>query len=353
MDLRLKNIYTSLEQEHLDGLIVSLASNISYLSRFHSRDSYLLVSRKENVYFTDSRYTEEAKQMLKNTAVLKKTNGSVFKIIADACLNLRLRRVGFEERHLPFAEYKKIKEGLPKTTHLVPTHGLIEESRQVKDDKEIEKIRKALGITESALKFIKGYLSPGKKEIEVAAELERYIRYKGASRAAFDIIVAAGPNSSFPHHIPSQRRLKNNEPVLIDLGVDYQGYKCDLTRVFFLGKINGLVAKVYNIVLEAQRLAIEAVKPAQRIAEIDAAARQYITHKGYGGFFGHNLGHGVGLDIHEEPHISASEYSATRPGMVFTVEPAVYLPNKFGVRIEDMVLVTKKGCEVLSGAINK
>jgi Xaa-Pro aminopeptidase len=140
---------------------------------------------------------------------------------------------------------------------------------------------------------------------------------------------------------------------LLDIGVEYLGYKSDLTRVFFLGKINNLRRKIYDIVLEAQRLAIKKIKPGQNIAEIDQASRGYITQKGFGKFFGHNLGHGVGLEVHESPYISGNERNTLKPGMVFTVEPAIYLPGKFGIRIEDMVLVTRHGCEVLSGAVNK
>lgn len=353
VNLRIKKIYARLEKEGLEGLIVSLPSNISYLTKFASHDSYLIVSQKKNIYFTDSRYIEEAKAGLKKTFTLTKINGSVFKLIADTCLGLGLRYIGFEERYLPFAEYKKIKEGLRKKTDLIPTHGLIDELREIKDREELEKIKKAIRITALALKFMESFISPGKKEIELVAELERFIRYHGASNSAFDIIVASGENSSFPHHTPGARKIKNNESVLVDIGVDYQGYKSDLTRIFFLGKINAYARKIYDIVLEAQDRAIKKVKPGCLINKVDAAARQYITRKGYGGFFGHNLGHSIGLDIHEEPSISAKETARLKPGMVFTVEPAIYLPHKFGVRIEDMVLVTRKGCEVLSGAVDK
>ncbi len=353
MDLRIKNIYTKLEQQNLDGLIVSLAANISYLTKYPSRDSYLLVSKKGNVYFTDSRYVEEAKLALKGKAALKKINGSVFKLIADACLALRLGRIAFEERNLAFAEYKKIKESLGRKALLVPTHSLIEELRQIKEPEELEKLRNAIAITAKAFKFIENVIAPGKQEIEVAGEVERFIRYKGASGVSFDIIVASGPNSSFPHHISSQRKLKSNEPVLVDMGVEYLGYKSDLTRVFFLGRINVLAQKIYDIVLEAQDRAIKKIKPAEIVAEIDKAGRGYINQEGFGEFFGHNLGHGVGLEVHESPYLSGKERNTLEPGMVFTVEPAIYLPNKFGIRIEDMVLVTKGGCEVLSGAVSK
>ncbi len=353
MDSRLTNIYAKLEKEYLDGLILSLPANISYLTRYTSRDSYLLVSQKQNIYFTDSRYIEEAKRSLKRCAVIKKINGSVFKIIADACRKLGLKRIGFEERNLAFAEYKKIEEGLNKAMELVPTHSLVEELRQRKDEEELGKIKKAIQITIAALNFIRSFVSPGKREIEVQAELEHFIRYNGACSSAFNIIVASGPNSSPPHYITSQRKIKNNEPVLVDIGVDYLGYKSDLTRVFFLGKINPLTKRIYDLVLTAQERAIAKIKPAVNISKIDTAARQYITQRGYGGFFGHNLGHGVGLEVHEEPHISGEVNNKLSQGMVFTVEPGVYLPNKFGIRLEDMLLVTQKGNEVLSGSLDK
>ena len=353
VNLRLKNIYAKLDKTNLEGFILSSPSNISYLTHFISRDAYLIISKRENIYLTDSRYTEEVKKSLNKAFSLKKINGSVFKIIADACNNLKLKRIGFEERYLPFAEHKKIRENLNKTIDLIPTHNLVEELRQIKSEEELEKIKKAIRITVSALKFIKDFISPGKREIEVAAELERFIRYNGARTSAFDIIVACGANSSFPHHITSQRKIKNNEPVLIDIGVDYLGYKSDLTRVFFLGKITSAVRKIYDIVLQAQERAIRKIKPAININIIDKTARQYIAQRGYGGFFGHNLGHGVGLEVHEEPNISGKEKGKLRPGMVFTIEPAIYLPDKFGIRIEDMVLVTERGAQVLSVDLNK
>jgi Xaa-Pro aminopeptidase len=353
MNSRIKKAYLILQEQGLDGLIVSWPANISYLLKFLSRESYFLLSPKENIYFTDSRYTQEVATNLKGNGALEKTNGSVFKSIADSCLTFRLKRIGFEERYLPFAEYKKIKETLKSQAKLIPSHSLIEGLRQIKDIEELENLKKAVKITGSALKFARSFISKGITEIEVVGELQRFIRLHGACDSSFDIIVAFGRNSSFPHHIPSQRKLNDNEPVLIDIGVDYQGYKSDLTRVFFFGKINVLGQKIYDIVLSAQEKAIKKIKPGERISDIDKASRQHIAQSGYGAFFGHNLGHGIGLEVHEAPHISVNEKSRLEPGMVFTVEPAVYLPRKFGIRIEDDVLVTQKGCEVLSGSIHK
>ncbi len=353
MNSRLKSIHSVLKQRGLDGLLVSLPANISYLSESLSRDAYLLVSLKENIYFTDSRYTEEAKVFLKGNALLKECNGFVFKHITEVILSLGIKKIGFEERYLPFAEFSKIKECARGKFDLIPTHSIVEDKRQVKDAQEIIKLRKATQITALALEHIKQFILPGVKEIEVVAELERFIRYQGARASAFDIIVASGPNSSQPHHLSGERKLKNNEPVLIDFGVDFQGYKSDLTRVLFLGKINILVRKVYEIVLKAQDLAIKRIRSGAEIAEIDRVAREYIAAQGYAECFTHNLGHGFGLEVHEAPHLSGREASAIKPGMTFTVEPGIYLPGKFGIRIEDMVLITTKGTEVISGAIHK
>ena len=353
MSIRINNLLLKLDNNNLDGLIVSSAANITYLTKYLSRDSYLLVSRKQNFYFTDSRYTEEAKINLEAMVSIKKANGSVFKLIAEACLELGLKRIGFEERILPYAEYKKIQECAGTQAEFVPTHGLIEELRQIKEPEEIKKIRQAVDITGQALKFIEKFIKPGKKELEVAGELERFIRQKGASKASFEIIVASGPNSSLPHHLTSGRKIGKGEPVLVDMGVEYEGYKSDLTRVFLPSKIDVLCQKVYGIVLEANKRALEKANTAKLISEIDRCGRGYIAQNGMLEFFGHNLGHGVGLEVHEEPHVSSKENTQVKPGMVFTIEPGIYLPGKFGIRIEDMVLVSKKGAEVLSGAINK
>ncbi len=353
MNSRLKNAHSQLKQRGLDALLVSLPANISYLVESLSRDSYLLVSEKENVYFTDSRYLEEARVFLKDNARIKECNGSVFKQIAQTVINLGLKNLGIEERYLPFAEFTKITENAKGSFDLIPTHSIIEDKRQVKDAGEIAKIRKATKITALALEHIQKLLVPGVKEVEIVAEIERFIRYHGASDSAFDIIVASGHNSSQPHHLSGERKLQGHEPVLIDLGVDYQGYKSDLTRVFFLGKIKILTRKVYDIVLKAQEQAIKIIRPGAEMAEIDRVAREYIASKGYAKHFTHNLGHGFGLAVHEDPRISRNEASSLKPGMTFTIEPGIYLPNKFGIRIEDMILVTSKGCEVLSGFINK
>jgi len=352
MNPRIRTIHTKLKKENIDGLIISKQANISYLTGYISRDSCLLVSKNKTIYFTDSRYIEEAKHSLKDCAIMQ-SNGPMMEAVTAACNKLGLKRIGFEEKYTSFAEYGKIKKSLDKTAELIPTQGLTEGQRQLKCQPELENMARAVEITIGALNFIEDFISPGKREIEIAAELERFIRYNGATSSSFGIIVASGPNSSYPHHMTSRRIIKSNEPVLIDIGVSFNGYKSDLTRVFFLGKINPLYRKIYAIVREAQGRAIKKIKPDTSISRIDAAARQFIAQKGYAKFFGHALGHGIGLEVHEEPRISGKENNKLKAGMVVTIEPAIYLPGRFGVRIEDMVLVTRKGHEVLSGSLNK
>lgn len=353
METRLKKIVSRLKDERLDGFLVFSPANISYLCGFISRDAYLLVSGEKKIYFTDSRYSEEVKKYLGRKFIIRNSGDSFTRALAASVCDLGLKRLGFEARHLTFAAYRSLKRAAGKSVTLVAVDNFVEELRQKKHRVELEKIRRAAEITVQALRYARRLIKPGVKEIEVAAELESFVRYKGARTSAFEMIVASGPNSSFPHYQTGQRRIKNNESVLIDMGVDYQGYKSDLTRVFFLGRINFSVRRSYDIVLQAQNLALAAIKPGVRIDEVDASARRFISEKFFGGCFRHSLGHGVGLEVHEAPKITPKEKSRLEKGMVFTLEPAVYLPNKFGIRIEDMVLVTDKGVQIISGLLDK
>lgn len=350
---RLEKLYIDLEKNHLDSLLVTSNPNISYLTDFPSRDSYLLISFKKNIFITDFRYLEEAKDKLKKFDI-EKIDSGFFKSIAKLAKRLKLRRLGFETKNLSFAEYQKIREELPKKIEFIPTYDLVESLRLIKDKKEIDKIKKAIQITIKAFRFIRGIIKPGIKEIELATEIERFIRKEGVFQTSFPIIVASGPRSCLPHALTSKRIIRDNEPILIDLGVDFEGYKSNLTRVFFLGKMTKKFLKIYSIILEAQRRALEIIKEGILINRIDRIARNFISDKGFGKqFFGHNLGHGVGLEVHEEPTISSKNSNKTKEGEVFTIEPAVYIPKEFGIRIEDMVLVKRGGVEILSADLHK
>lgn len=348
---RLKRLHTILKNNHLNGFLVSKQANISYLTGFPSSDSYLIITPDKNYFITDSRYYQQARSKLKSIRV-KLSGKSVFRTIADLAVGSGIRRLGFEARSLEFAQYRQIKKFL-KTARFVATDNLIDEQRKIKEREELTKIKKAVDIAVQALRYAGRIIRPGLKEIEVAAQLERFVRYKGARATSFETIVASGKNSAFAHHITSDRKLKKGESLFIDIGVNCEGYKSDLTRAFFLGKIPSKIREIYDIVRQAQHLAIEKIKPGIKIREIDRSARQHIAKFGYGGFFGHNLGHGLGLEVHEEPCISPDNETIVQEGMVFTVEPAIYLPGKFGIRIEDDIVVTKQGCRVLSGNLDK
>jgi len=350
---RIEKLYIDLEKNHLDSLIVSSQPNIQYLTDFPSRDSYLLISFKKNIFITDFRYLEEAKDKLKKFDI-ERIDKNFFKSIAKLVKRLELKRLGFEAKNLQFAEYQKLKEELPEKIEFIATYDLVESLRLIKDKEEIDKIKKAVQITTKAFRFIKEIIKPGMREIELATKIESFTRGEGALGTSFPIIVASGPRSSLPHALTSERLIRDNEPVLIDLGVDFGGYKSDLTRVFFLGKMTRKFLKVYNIVLEAQKRALGIIKEGISINRIDRIARNFVSSKGFGkDFFGHNLGHGVGLEVHEEPAISDKNNNKIKEGMVFTLEPAVYIPKEFGIRLEDMVLVKRGEVEVLSGDLHK
>jgi Xaa-Pro aminopeptidase len=359
MEPRISQLLKKLKPRGLDGLFVSDPYNVSYLTGFRSRDSYLLVSSEKSVYFTDSRYIEDARRMLRGVTV-KKFQPSPWQSAAREASRMKLTVLGFEDSHLSFNRWRCLADscaGLPSVrgTRVVlkPASGLVEEMRLVKSSQEVTALRKACAITMDALRFAREAAVPGRTELELAGELERFIRYHGAFTSSFDIIVASGPNSSLPHHVTSSRRIREGEHVYVDMGVDYEGYRSDLTRVFFVGTIPLSVQRVYKTVAEAQGKAIRHIRPGAMAAEIDDCARRYLCSRGLGKYFGHALGHGVGLEIHEGPRIAPGIKTVLKEGMVFTVEPAVYIPGKFGVRVEDMVLVTRNGSEVLSGSLNK
>ncbi len=351
MNPRTERLLVFLQRNNLDGLLITHQPNITYLIDSPSSDSYLLVTRRDNFFITDGRYYQQAISHLKDFNVIL-GGKSVFKTIAKLVSEAGVRRLGFEDRYLDVARYNQIKSTLD-SIELISAYKLVERLRHIKEPSELTKIRKAVDIASGALRFIERLIQPGISELEIVAELQRLIIRKGAWSSAFEPIVASGTNSAFPHHLSSKRKLKSGECLLIDIGADYEGYKSDLTRTFFLGKIPPLFRKIYNIVRQAQLRTIANIRPGVKFCEIDKSARQYIARHGYGGFFTHNIGHGIGLEIHEEPYISQSNKTVIRKGMVFTIEPGIYLPGKFGIRIEDDILVTEKGCEILSGYLNK
>lgn len=351
MHSRLDKAIKGLVNNGLDGFLISSKYNIRYLTGFPGEDAYLLISKdNEPVYFTDFRYIEDAKKSIKNCKI-EEIKGNFAKVISNRILGFQLHKVGFEGRILPFDEFTIFHENLPGV-ELESVANFIENFRQIKDKNELILIKKAVDIAVDVFSGFKKSKLDGLTEKQIADKIENRLRQLGGKSSSFEIIVASDYNASYPHARSTDRRICKDSLVLIDAGVAFKDYNSDLTRTLFLGKIKtSEVKKIFDIVLEAKSLAINEIRPGVPISEIDAAARNFITKNGYGDCFRHSLGHGIGLEVHEAPGINRNNKNLLEEGMVFTIEPAIYLPGKFGVRLEDMVQVTKKGVKVLNGKL--
>jgi len=347
--IKLKNI---LKKKGLDALFITNPVNVYYMSGFRTDASSLVISKDVNIIITDFRYREDAEKIPDFTALTIEDNFK--KTLNRALKELGVKKIGFEAGHLSYSGVQNLKAILSREKILVePLEGTVEEIRVLKDEAEIAEIKKAVGLAKTVLCSLKSHLRPGMTERALAKMLEGLILSHGGDGNAFDTIIASGKNSSRAHAYITDKRIEKDEHVFIDFGVKLNQYNCDLTRVFFLGKIQKLLHTAYDICMEAQERAIKKVRPGAPIKEIDRAARGYIASKGFGKFFGHSLGHGVGLSVHELPRIFSKSNQTLKPNMVFTIEPGIYLEGIGGMRIEDMVLVTEKGCEILTDDIPK
>jgi len=337
--------------ERLDALLVSDEHNVSYLSGAQGIDARLLINlkaRRPNLFITDPRFLYQAEEQVKGFRLeVIGRRQSYFGSLAQVLSSRPLKRIGFEAKALSFAEVEQLKKKLPRQAELVPTYDIVEGLRVIKDDSELKLIKKAADITKGGLKYIKKFVKPGQRECDIANRLHSYLRQNGAEDVAFPIIVVSGKRTAWPHAPVSSRKLTKNDVVVIDAGACFKGYNSDLTRTFFLGRINPTLKKCYEVLEQAQAKAIKAVRPGLKISQLDRVARSHIAACGFGKNFLHNLGHGVGLNVHEAPAISGKNKDVLRSGMVFTVEPGIYLPSIGGVRIEDVLVVTKSGCSIL------
>ncbi len=350
MNTGLRKFVGLLDQNHLPAYIVTHDPNIRYLTGFPASESWLLVTREESFYITDFRYIEEAKKGLSGVKV-KRYGRSIGEAVFELLKERRIKTLGFDDRYVSLALFKRLKKQCPSSINLVARNDLVENLRETKTSSEISLIKKALKVHAGALKYIKSVIRPGISEKEILFKLENYVRQKNVG-FSFSPIIAAGPNSALPHAKVTDRRIKSNDIVLVDTGIDVNGYKSDLTRMFFLGKIPHLFLEMQATVRVAQQKAIAKIRAGVAASSIDYEARNYLAKNNLAKYFGHSLGHGVGLEIHEAPRMSETSKAILKENMVVTVEPAVYFPNKFGIRIEDMVLVKNNGCEVLSDHID-
>ncbi len=328
-----------------DAILITCIENIRYLTGFTGSSGVLLVTGGGGVFFTDSRYTEQAAKEVKGFEV-REYKKRVTEIAAEI-IEAGLKRVGFEDSNLTYQGYRELGREL-KGVRLAPLKDKLGSLRSVKSDEELRLISRAANIAYKAFEKLAPSVRPGKREDDLAVELEYLIRKGGAEGLSFDVIVASGSRSALPHGRPGSKLIKKGDPVVIDFGARYKGYHSDETVTVFAGKTSKRLAEIYQIVKDAHDRAIDAVRPGVRLVDIDSAARGFIVKAGYGKYFGHGTGHGVGLNVHEWPSISPNSKGVAEEGMVFTIEPGIYLPKIGGVRIEDMVVVTKDGCRVLT-----
>jgi Xaa-Pro aminopeptidase len=346
--MRLDKLRQTLTENDLDAIVISQPENRRYLSGFTGSKGALFISPERAVLATTFVYLEQARKQAPAFELVR-FQREFAEVWPDLVAEISARRVAFESAHLTVAEQGKLTAGA-EDAELVPTEGIVEGFRAIKDGDELDIIRKAVALADAAFTHIAEFIDPGMTEKEVAWELEVYMRTHGAEKVAFDLIVGAGPNGAMPHHEVSERVIGIGEPIVMDLGARVAGYHSDLTRTICLGQPDGRFTEIYGLVLRGQLAAEAAIRAGIVAGEADSAARRVIAAAGYGEQYGHGLGHGVGLAVHEEPSIWQGAEEVLKPGMVFTVEPGVYLPDWGGVRIEDMVLVREDGVEVLSRA---
>ncbi len=346
---RRQKLLRQLKKTGTDALLITNPINVSYLTGFTGDDSFLLLGSDVAVIISDSRFSTQLEEECPEIDAVIRTssvsmNGSVSRTVKQAGIN----RLGFESQTTSFQQWERLDQDM-KSLELVPVDSVVEKIRQVKDKFEIGETRRAVHMAQRGFEVIKASLTSGQTEIDVANELEHTMRGFGASGVAFPSIVAVGPRSALPHAHPTRKTIGESDFVLFDWGAEtFSGYRSDITRVITTGKPSARLKKIYEVVRLANRRAIEAIRPGARCCDIDKIARDVISQAGYGKNFGHGLGHGVGRVIHEHPRLSPTDSTELRAGMIVTVEPGIYLPGFGGVRLEDDVLVTRGGCEVLT-----
>ncbi|PTM58510.1 M24 family metallopeptidase [Desmospora activa] len=346
MRARLEQLQKWLTDRQWDAILVTHPVNRRYLTGFTGSSGWVLITREKQFLLSDFRYIVQGKEQAPLFTFVNH-EGKWFETVNRLCREGNLSSLAFEESHLTFQQHRQLKEALVGV-ELQPTSHVVEKLRQFKSEDELVLMRQAAAIADSAFAEILKVMRPGVAERDIELRLEFLLRERGATSSSFDTIVASGPRSALPHGVASERVMQKGDLVTLDFGALYQGYCSDITRTVVLGPPADWQQEIYDIVLEAQQRAVAAIRPGMTGQVADAVARDYITEKGYGDQFGHSTGHGLGMEVHEAPTLSARGKAPLEPGMVVTVEPGIYLPDRGGVRIEDDVVVTADGHEVIT-----
>ena len=353
MSDRLDRLVARLPERELDALLISAPENRRYMSGFTGSAGYLFITPERTVLVTDSRYTEQATNQAPDFQVIQVRGG--WDWLLEQLKETGVKRVGFESRDMTVATYNSLVGAVKDDSALshvsmVATTEIPEEGRVFKDQRELTLLQKAIDASDAAMEAVCPTVTAGMTEREVAWRMEMAMRDFGADGISFDTIVASGPNGAMAHHRPSDREIQEGEPIVIDMGAIVEGYCSDITRTVVVGEPDETFNKIYDIVLGAQLTAINMVKPGMTGEDCDRLSRAVIAEAGYGDNFGHSLGHGVGLAVHENPRVSPRSPDKLEPSMVFTVEPGIYLSGWGGIRIEDIVVLRDDGAKVLSKA---
>jgi Xaa-Pro aminopeptidase len=345
-ELRRRSVAAQLSERKLDALLVAFSPNLRYLTGFTGSNGNLLLLPGKGILFTDPRYQIQVAQEV--TCQVHISKGPLVPDVMAAISRLGLRRIGYEPARMTCDLLESLQGRLPMKSTLVPVNGWVEGLRMIKSAEELALIRRSVDTNSRAFEAAVQRVKPGMKEQDLAAELEYRMRRLGAEKPSFETIVAGGARSALPHAQPTGARLANGQLVVVDMGALQDGYCSDMTRMLFLGTPSSKVKRTYRAVLEAQLAGIDAVRPGVTTARVDAAARNVLKTFGLAEAFVHSTGHGLGLEIHEPPRIGKKDKTKLAPGMAITIEPGVYLEGFGGIRIEDTVVVTETGCEILT-----
>lgn len=348
MEKRIEKLRTLMEGEGVGGAVITSYQNRFYLSGFSGTAGYLIITKNGLYIVTDSRYTIQAKTEAKGFTLITAPETDYSKI-SEVAEKENLKSLFFEDESLSVSEYNNLKKCL-RGIELVPIGDSITRQRAVKDSEEIKRIREAVRLADEAFSYTVSRICAGMKETEVAAIIEGYMRKNGAQKTSFETIAAAGERSAMPHRTATGMPIKNGDFLVMDYGCVLEGYCSDITRTVVVGAPSERQKEIYDIVLKAQLMGEMALMPGAKCAAVDKSARDHIAAAGYGGFFTHSLGHGVGIDVHEEPRLSQKSPACLGAGNVVTIEPGIYIENFGGVRIEDMALITEKGAEILTAS---